>query len=231
MGIVKGSCGMCKLSIHRLFCILGTVIFATVSADPKRLFSIDFDQGQSMMVNGSDAIEDPQTGQIFKPTIDEGTLFSDRPQIVSQGCHSEPACLRVSMDPSEKGATKNKLMYGFWSHYKPLLGGEHGRIQVADKGITQVSFAMKLDQHYDTPEHQMIHFQIYQPKTDLTTNFGGPVISLRIVPLSRKRDRSLDVQEFIITVRSPHTGNLYYFDERDNAVLYRKRPFNHVCYR
>ena len=52
-------------------------------------------------------------------------------------------------------------------------------------------------------------------------------MSLRMVPESRLRDKSLKVQEFIIVARSPNATKLYYYDMRDQAVLYRgKIPKN-----
>lgn len=180
-----------------------------------------------MIENGSDRISDPLSRLVFNPTIDEGTRALDRPKVVLNGCYTKPACLRVSMDPSEAGAAKNKIMYSFWSHYKPLPGGEHGRIRIGDDKVTHVSFAMKLDRSYDTPTHQMIHFQVYQPKiADVTSkvqsmNPGGPILSLRIVPASRRKDKSKDIEEFIIAIRGPKAEKLHYFDARDDAVLFR----------
>lgn len=204
---------------------LGTAM--GVSAEPQRRLSVDFDQGQHMKAKGSDAIVDPRSNLTFNATTDKGTKAADRPQVVSKGCFTPPSCLRISMDPSAQGAAKNKIMYSFWSHYKPLPGGEQGRMQIGDKGTTRISFAMKLDQRYDTPPRQMIHFQVFQPamagKTSKVKNVkpGGPILSLRMVPLSRRKDKSPDVQEFIIAVRNPQAQNYYYYDTRDKGVLYR----------
>ena len=99
------------------------------------------------------------------------------------------------------------------------------RLQIGDKGTTRISFAMKLDQRYDTPPHQMIHFQVFQPKMAgrpskvKNANPGGPILSLRTVPLSRRKDKSPDVQEFIIAVRNPQAENLYYFDQQNIFFL------------
>lgn len=200
---------------------------APASAEPQRRLSVDFDQGQHMKAKGSDAIVDPRSNLTFNATTDKGTKAADRPQVVSKGCFTPPSCLRISMDPSAQGAAKNKIMYSFWSHYKPLPGGEQGRMQIGDKGTTRISFAMKLDQRYDTPPRQMIHFQVFQPamagKTSKVKNVkpGGPILSLRMVPLSRRKDKSPDVQEFIIAVRNPQAQNYYYYDTRDKGVLYR----------
>lgn len=207
--------------------LLALVGAGAASADPQRRLSLDFDQGQGMAAQGRDAIVDPRSREVFRPTIDKGTKAALRPEIVSNGCLTPPSCLRVSMDASGKGAAKNKIMYSFWSHYKPLPGGEGGRMRIGDGATTRIQFAMKLDRDYDTPPHQMIHFQIFQPKEAgrasrvKNANPGGPILSLRIVPQSRRRDRSPDVQEFIIAVRNPQAENLYYFDQRDKGVLYR----------
>ena len=171
-------------------------------------------------------IRDPKGGRSFTPTIDKGTRAVDRPQIVRAGCRTAPSCLRVSLDPSSKGAAKNKIMYSFWSHYRPLPGGETDRIRIGDATPTTLSFAMKLDAKYDTPMHQMIHFQLFQAEKagvdhSIEGKLGGPVLSLRIVPQSRRKDKSPDVQEFIIAVRSPKALGLKTFDTRDRAVLYR----------
>ncbi|MCI4588668.1 hypothetical protein MOK15_00905 [Sphingobium sp. BYY-5] len=204
--------------------LLGGTAAAADAPEPQHRLSMDFDEGQSV---AADTIVDRRGNQDFRPTIDKGTEAANRPQIVSQGCHTPPGCLRISLDPSAKGAPKNKIMYSFWSHYKPLPGGEQGRMRIGDNDITHIRFSMKLDQHYDTPLHQMIHFQIFQPQEagknpdgqNITP--GGPVVSLRIVPVSRRRDKSPDVEEFIIAVRSPAAQSYYYFDTRDPGVLYR----------
>jgi hypothetical protein len=197
------------------------------ASEPQRRLSVDFDEGQSMMSQGAATIVDSKSRMDFRPTIDKGTRAVDRPQIVSQGCHTAPNCLRVSIDPSAKGAAKNKIMYSFWSHYKPLPGGESGRMRIGDGGTTRISFAMKLDPQYDTPLHQMIHFQIFQPKQAgkpnkvKNVNPGGPILSLRIVPQSRRADKSPNVEEFIIAVRSPTAQSYRFFDKRDPGILYR----------
>lgn len=196
-------------------------------SQPQQRFSIDFNQGQRVLPQGSNPIVDPRSNMTFRATIDKGTKAKDRPQIVSQGCHSPPGCLRISLDPSAKGAAKNKIMYSFWSHYKPLPGGEQGRMRIGDNSVTRISFAMKLGQNYDTPLHQMIHFQIYQPEIANkkykpgAIQPGGPILSLRMVPISRLKDKSSQTQEFIIVARSPDAAKLYYYDQRDKAVLYR----------
>ena len=104
-----------------------------VSAEPQRRLSVDFDQGQHMKAKGSNAIVDPRSKLTFNATTDKGTKAADRPQVVSKGCFTPPSCLRISMDPSAQGAAKNKIMYSFWSHYKPLPGGEQGRMQIGDE--------------------------------------------------------------------------------------------------
>lgn len=207
--------------------LLALVGAGAASADPQRRLSLDFDQGQGMAAQGRDAIVDPRSREVFRPTIDKGTKAALRPEIVSNGCLTPPSCLRVSMDASGKGAAKNKIMYSFWSHYKPLPGGEGGRMRIGDGATTRIQFAMKLDRDYDTPPHQMIHFQIFQPKLAggasriKNANPGGPVVSLRIVPQSRRQNPSPDVEEFIIVVRNPQAESLYYYGTRDKGVLYR----------
>ncbi|NWK94266.1 hypothetical protein DM806_00845 [Sphingobium lactosutens] len=217
-----------QLTAVKWTCLLICGASATIAAsEPRRRLSMDFDEGQAMASKQSSTIVDARSRQDFRATIDKGTKAADRPQIVSQGCHTPPSCLRVSLDPSEKGAAKNKIMYSFWSHYKPLPGGEGGRIVIGDGGTTRIRFSMKLDNRYDTPLHQMIHFQIFQPaKAGGNPNGedikpGGPVVSLRIVPVSRRKDKSPDVEEFIIAVRNPGALNYRYYDTRDPGVLYR----------
>ncbi|MCP1470660.1 hypothetical protein J3E64_002348 [Sphingobium sp. OAS761] len=217
---------MARLKWGVAFAATAFLAGAAVS-EPRQLLSVDFDDGQGMKAAGSSAIVDARSNLTFNATIDKGTKAADRPEIVTQGCHSPPRCLRISIDPSARGAAKNKIMYSFWSHYKPLPGGEPGRIRIGDNKPTTVRFSMKLDDQYDTPVHQMIHFQILQPKVSgraskvKDVNPGGPVLSLRIVPTSRRRNKSPDVEEFIIAVRNPQAENLYYFDKRDKGVLYR----------
>ena len=205
----------------------GWLAAANASAQPQQRLSLDFDQQQAMKAKGATAILDPRTNQEFRATIDKGTRAAERPQLVSQACHTPPSCLRVSLDPSAKGAAKNKIMYSFWSHYKPLPGGEQGRMVIGDDRVTRIRFAMKLGEDYDTPPHQMIHFQIFQPKEKgkvnkvKSVNPGGPILSLRIVPQSRRKNKSSGVEEFIIVARSPDAQNLKYYDKRDAGVLFR----------
>lgn len=206
---------------------LSCAAFSMAPSGPRQRFSIDFNQGQRVLPQGSHSIVDPQSNMTFRATVDKGTKAKDRPQIVSQDCHTPPGCLRISLDPSAKGAAKNKIMYSFWSHYKPLLGGEQGRMRIGDNSVTRVSFAMKLGQNYDTPLHQMIHFQIYQPEIANkkykpgAIQPGGPILSLRTVPVSRRKNKSPQTQEFIIVARSPDAAKLHFYDKRDKAVLYR----------
>ncbi|HUD91005.1 hypothetical protein [Sphingobium sp.] len=214
-------------NIKKVVILLLTVaVMNPVSAEPRRRLSVDFDEGQSMLSRDSNTIVDARNGADFRATVDKGTKAVDRPEVVSQGCNTPPGCLRVSMDPSAKGAAKNKIMYSFWSHYKPLPGGEQGRLRIGG-GIARISFAMKFDPRYDTPLHQMIHFQILQPKVAgrvnkvSKVNPGGPILSLRIVPVSRRKNKSPDIQEFIVAVRSPQAQSYYYYDTRDKGVLYR----------
>ena len=205
--------------------LIGAASGMAISA-PRQHFSIDFDQGQRISPSASNTSVDARRGMMFGATIDRGTKAAQRPQIASQGCNTPPGCLRIALDPSAEGAAKNKIMYSFWSHYKPLPGGERGRMRIGDNGVTHIRFAMKLDEDYDTPLHQMVHFQIYQPvvkggknKTDVVP--GGPILSLRMVPASRRDPMSLNEQEFIVVVRSPQAKNLYYYDKRDKGVLHR----------
>lgn len=214
-------------SVQWTFGLIGVVVATSAHSEPQRRLSVDFDEGQGMLSKGSNTIVDTRSNMDFSATVDKGTKAADRPQIVSQGCRTPPSCLRVSLDPSAKGAAKNKIMYSFWSHYKPLPGGEQGRMRIGDDGVARISFSMKLDPRYDTPLHQMIHFQILQPKVAgrvnkvSNVNPGGPVLSLRIVPASRRKNKSPDVQEFIIAVRNPQAQSYYYYDTRDKGVLYR----------
>lgn len=192
----------------------------------RTVVSVDFDDEQVFEASGRTSFINPRGADKLLATVDKGTRFKVRPTIASQKCHSPPNCLQISIDPSSKGAAKNKIMYSFWSHYKPLPGGERGRLRIGDNRTTRVRFAMKLDEHYDTPLHQMIHFQIYQPrstkKAAIRGKFeaGGPVLSMRIVPHSRKQS-ARDGEEFIIVVRSPEAHKLHYYDRRDKGVLFR----------
>ena len=195
-----------------------------VAAPIPRLL-LDFDKGETIKDPASAAIVAPQSKADFRPTIDQGTRA--KPEIVSQGCQSPPSCLRIALIPSIKGAVKNKIMYSFWSHHRPLPGGELGRMRIGDGKVTRISFSMKLDTQYDTPLAQMIHFQVYQSNKygghakAGTIEPGGPILSLRIVPASRRKNKSRDVQEFILSIRSPQAGRLRYFDQRDPGVIYR----------
>ncbi|WP_152522548.1 hypothetical protein [Sphingobium ummariense] len=190
----------------------------------KRRLYIDFDRGQrvdgvaSAVMRGGNAFN-------YKATIDPGTQAKDRPAVVSEGCKSPPGCLRVSLDPSKPGAAKNKIMFPFWSHKRPLPGGESGRLRIGDGRTTKISFDMKLDRNYDTPLHALLHFQIFQPqsvaKTGAGNRPGGPVIALNIVPRSKRRNLSPDIQEFVIAIRNPDAQKFVWFDTRDNTVLYR----------
>jgi hypothetical protein len=218
---------MTRMSAKIAWMMLTGAATCAAGSEPQRRLTLDFDQKQAMAAKGASAIVDSSSDQEFRATIDKGTRAADRPQLVSQGCHTPPSCLRISLDPSAKGAAKNKIMYSFWSHYKSLPGGEQGRMVIGDNRVTRIRFAMKLGDNYDTPPHQMIHFQIFQPK-DVgkaskvkTVNPGGPILSLRIVPQSRRKDKSPDVQDFIIVARNPQAQNLKYYDRRDNGVLFR----------
>ncbi|MDR7155668.1 hypothetical protein J2W40_002500 [Sphingobium xenophagum] len=223
------------MATHMRRCLMVAGVACSVpaigSSGPTTRLKVDFDQGQAMRAKGSTVIDDARNGVDFRATMDQDTRADTRgtnlPQIVATGCKSPPSCLRVSLDPSRKGAQKNKIMYSFWSHYRPLPGGENGRMRVGDGKTTKISFNMKLGPEYDTPLSQMLHFQVYQSnKMDGgakpgVTEPGGPIVSLRIVPASRRRNKSPDVEEFIVAVRSPEAGRLIHFDERDKGVLYR----------
>jgi len=206
-----------------LFCSSVTLLAAT----EKCHIGINFDKSERMKYENSSAIIDPQSGITFLATVDKGTIARHKPSIVAEHCRSIPRCLRISLDPSRRGAEKNKIMYSFWSHYRDLPGGNNGRIRVGDGRFTKVSFSMKLGPEYSTPLNQMIHFQIYQPHRKITPSFGrtvvpgGPIVSLRIVPVSRRRNKSPDIEEFVLAVRSPQAGRLIHFDARDEGVLYR----------
>ena len=201
------------------------ILTPLTASHAKGRLELNFDEGQTID-EGATMIRDPKRGRTFPATIDKGTRASNRPQIVKTGCNTPPACLRVSLDPSRMGAAKNKIMYSFWSHYRPLPGGETNRIRIGDQTPVTVSFAMKLDRQYDTPAHQMIHFQMFQAEKSgvnhaIEGKLGGPVLSLRIVPQSRRKNKSPDVEEFVIAVRSPEALGLKAFDNRDRSVLYR----------
>ncbi len=189
--------------------------------------SVNFDGRYKMQSAGSNTFKDLDSGTEYRATVDKGTRAKARPRIVADQCASPPRCLRVSLDPSAKGAAKNKIMYSFWSHYKPLPDGEQGRMVIGDDRVTRIRFAMKLGDDYDTPPHQMIHFQIFQPKEKgkvnkvKSVNPGGPILSLRIVPQSRRKNKSSGVEEFIIVARSPDAQKLKYYDKRDAGVLFR----------
>ena len=171
-------------------CVAASACLSVVAAhaQPQRQLSVDFDAPLEAAQKSGNTIVDPHSKQEFRATVDKGTQAADRPQVVSQNCHTPPNCLRISLDPSAKGAAKNKIMYSFWSHYKPLPGGEKGRMVIGDNHVTRVRFAMKLGADYDPPLHQMIHFQIFQPKMATKVNQvkdvnpGGPILSLRMVP-------------------------------------------------
>lgn len=210
-------------------CVAASACLSVVAAhaQPQRQLSVDFDAPLEAAQKSGNTIVDPRSKQEFRATVDKGTQAADRPQVVSQNCHTPPNCLRISLDPSAKGAAKNKIMYSFWSHYKPLPGGEKGRMVIGDNHVTRVRFAMKLGADYDPPLHQMIHFQIFQPKMATKVNQvkdvnpGGPILSLRMVPKGLRKAKSPDLQEFIIVVRNPQAQNLKFYDRRDKGVLFR----------
>ena len=187
---------------------------------------IDFDRGQSMVGGPIPSIVD-NDGRTYAPTVDEGTRVAAAPKIISTDCHSPPRCLRISMAPTAKGAKKNKITYNFWSHHKDVPGGAAGRFQLDDGQVTVVSFAMKLDVLYETPIHNMLHFQVSQVvknnKRRVSKNIipGGPIISLSMVPKSKRKNKNKNFEEYVIAVRSPHAQNLVFFDMRDDTVLYR----------
>lgn len=200
-------------------------------AAPRPLLTMNFDKGgQAPSAKAPIApiatIPGPD-GASIRPTIDKGTRPALSSGIVSSGCLSPPNCLRVSMAPTQPGAAKNKIMYSFWSHYRALPGGAANRFRIGDDKPLQFQFAMKLDPNYDTPPHQMIHFQVFQAASTGKGRKvpgiepGGPILSLRIVPQSRRSTESDQVQEFIIVVRNPAATKLYYYGTRDPGVLYR----------
>ena len=80
---------------------------SAASADPQRRLSLDFDQGQGMAAQGRDAIVDPRSREVFRPTIDKGTKAALRPEIVSNGCLTPPSCLRVSMASGRRHRLQN----------------------------------------------------------------------------------------------------------------------------
>lgn len=161
----------------------------------------------------------------IKAVIDKGTVAADRPEVVKQGCKSPPGCLKVSLDPSAPGAIKNKIMFPVWPHKRPLPGGETGRIVLGDNRSTTFSFDMKLDSRYDTPVHSLMHFQMVQPfngsqgKSEVRP--GGPILSLNIVPASKRRVKDPSMEEFVVAVRHREATKFVHFDRRDASVIYR----------
>lgn len=199
---------------------------ASASGLSSRGLEIDFDRGQSMAGGPIPSIVD-NDGRTYTPTVDEGTRFDAAPKIISTDCHSPPRCLRISMGPTAEGAKKNKITYNFWSHHKDVPGGAAGRFQLDDGQVTVVRFAMKLDALYETPIHNMLHFQVSQAvknnKRPFSKNIipGGPIISLSMIPRSKRKNKNNNFEEYIIAVRSPHAQKLVFFDKRDDAVIYR----------
>ena len=160
-------------------------------------------------------------------TIDPGTILAGAPQIASSGCYSPPKCLRLSMDPSAPNSKKNKILFNIWSHHKQVPGGQNGIIRINDGRMTNVSFAMKLGAGYSTPIHNLLHFQVSQTLPDKSRSAkmdyvpAGPIISLNMVPKSRRADKNSDYQEFVLSVRYPGANKFRYYDRRDKTVLYR----------
>lgn len=194
-----------------------------VAAPPRGALKMDFDQGQTTTAGDFPEIIG-KGGERFKPVVDPGSVPGRAPQITSQDCLTPPKCLRISLAPSAAGAAKNKIMYTFWSH---LNRGPGGPITIGDDRVTHVNFAMKLDRNYATPIHHMLHFQLIQPKLRGAAaykgpvNPGGPVLSLNIVPRSKRKIKSPDIEEFVIAVRNLGAQRFQNFDRFDNAVIYR----------
>lgn len=191
---------------------------------PTKYLDYGFDSKQAESPANFAKIKDA-TGHDVAPTVDTGTRPYLKSGIINDaGCLSKPSCLRVSMGPSAPGAAKNKIFYSMWSHYKDLDKGEGARIRLGDNKPLSFSFAMKFDGVYDTPPHQLINFQLFQANPDkLKVNgveAGGPILSLRTVPISRRHDKSANVQEVFAAVRSPEAGSHYYYDMRDKNVFY-----------
>jgi hypothetical protein len=196
-------------------------------AAPRTLLDMNFDKERPAARAQMGAIHGP-AGDARLPTVDKGTRADLDNGVVQSGCLSPPSCLRVSMAPTTPKAIKNKIMYHVWSHNKANPGGEAGRFSIGDGKPLRLQFAMKLGPRYDTPVHQMIHFQVFQPKGGPKggkavpgVNAGGAILTLRIVPKSRRVNKSPDVEEFIVAVRNPKAQNLKSFDRRDASVIYR----------
>lgn len=210
--------------MNRYNCLLvvGIAIASAASAKPR--LNLTFDEGQKIS-GKSAATLTSQNGDSIKAVIDKGTRAADRPAIINQGCKSAPACLRVSLDPSAPGAVKNKIMFPVWPHQRKLPGGESGRVVLGDNKTTTFSFDMKLDDRYDTPIHSLLHFQMVQPFSGDPKGFkvrpGGPILSLNIVPRSKRRVKTAAVEEFVIAVRNPSATKFETFDRKDATVLYR----------
>ncbi|MCC4231102.1 hypothetical protein LL253_00185 [Sphingobium soli] len=186
---------------------------------------LNFDDGAK--VEGRKLPKVITPGGSINATIDPGTILDGAPRISSSGCYSPPKCLRLSMAPSAPNSKKNKILFNIWSHHKKVPGGQNGIIRINDGRVTNVSFAMKLGAGYSTPIHNLLHFQVSQTLPDKSRSAkmdyvpAGPIISLNMVPKSRRADKSSEYQEFVLSVRYPGANKFRYYDRRDKTVLYR----------
>ncbi|MEQ6334649.1 hypothetical protein [Sphingobium sp. MK2] len=186
---------------------------------------LNFDNGER--IEGKVQPQIVSSGQKLFATIDPGTVLGSAPQIVSSDCYSPPACLKVSMAPSAPNSKKNKILFNVWSHHKIVPGGKDGIIRINDNRETNIRFAMKLGQHYSTPIHSLLHFQVSQTLNNksLSANMSyvpaGPVLSINIVPLSRRAIKNPEYQEFVLSIRYPGANKFKFYDLRDSSVIYR----------
>ena len=208
----------------RYNCLLAIPLVLASAASAKPRLNLTFDSGQKI-AGKSAATLVSNDGMSIRAVVDRGTRAENAPSVVSQGCKSQPGCLRVSLDPSAPGAVKNKIMFPVWPHQRDLPGGESGRIVLGDNRSTTFSFDMKMDPNYDTPVHSLLHFQMVQPFSGNASSFkvrpGGPILSLNIVPRSKRRNKDRNYEEFVIAVRNPSATKFVSFDKKDPSVLYR----------
>ena len=208
----------------RYNCMLALSLALTSAASAKPRLDLTFDNGQKIAGKSSATLVSEE-GMSIRAVVDKGTRAEAAPSIVTQGCKSQPACLRVSLSPSAPGAIKNKIMFPVWPHQRKLPGGESGRVILGDKRSTTFSFDMKIDPNYDTPIHSLLHFQMVQPFTGKAGDFkvrpGGPILSLNIVPRSKRRLKDPQYEEFVVAVRNPGATKFETFDQKDPSVLYR----------